>query len=112
MKLIPLPNTVIITDFMIGERTVGSIILRNDNGKSHGIRPRWGKVYAVGEGVDDVKPGQWVLMKHGRWSRGFNVCLNDDDKEDVTKLWKVDYPDGVIVVTDEEPKDDSFSQYE
>ena len=41
-----------------------------DDETSAGIRPRWGRVVAVGRLQEDVKVGQYVLVKHGRWTRG------------------------------------------
>ena len=41
----PLNDSVIVTDMIFDERfTTGGIVLLNDNGKSTGIRPRWGQV--------------------------------------------------------------------
>jgi co-chaperonin GroES (HSP10) len=46
-KLVPLNDTIIVSEMHFGERiTAGGILLRNDDTKSVGIRPRWGKVYA------------------------------------------------------------------
>jgi len=81
------------------QRTKGGIILRDDNGKDHGIRQRWAQVYAVGPDITDVKPGEWCLIKHGRWSRG--VPLNTG-KEIIT-VRQVDWPDAILVVTDQPP---------
>ena len=52
---------VIITDMSFDVRlSTGGLILLNDNGKSTGIRPRWGRVYAVGPDQHDVTVGQWI----------------------------------------------------
>jgi len=92
------PNKVIVRDLELGERTTsGGIILKNDNGTLSGIRSRWAQVYAVGEGITDVQPGQWLLLDHGRWSRTIvydNVPLNI-----------VDYPKGILLVSDDRPED-------
>jgi co-chaperonin GroES (HSP10) len=53
--------------------TTGGIIVGSDNGKTEGIKPRWGKVYDVGPDQTDVKVGDWILVEHGRWTRGVNV---------------------------------------
>ena len=70
----PLNDSVIVTEMTFDERfTTSGIVLLNDNGKSTGIRPRWGQVYAVGPDQQDVKVGQWVCVAHGRWTRGIDV---------------------------------------
>jgi hypothetical protein len=44
-----LGDSVIVEDMEFDQRiTQTGLILPNDNGKSSGIRPRWGRVYAVG----------------------------------------------------------------
>jgi hypothetical protein len=96
----PLAKTVIVGEMKGGERKVGNIILLNDDGKEHGVRPRWAKVKFVGSEVMMVKPDQWVLIEHGRWTRKFNGEFEGDD------LRAIDYPDCVLLVTDEEPEDD------
>ena len=96
----PLRGKVLVHNIEGGEqRTKGGIILRDDNGKDHGIRQRWAQVYAVGPDITDVKPGEWCLIKHGRWSRG--VPLNTG-KEIIT-VRQVDWPDAILVVTDQPP---------
>lgn len=83
-----------------GERTLASgIILRNDDGKEHGVRNRWAQVYAVGSKVRDLSVGDWVCIEHGRWSRAIKV-------DDELTLWRAD-PESVLMVSDEEP-DDTF----
>jgi len=70
-EFFPLNSDVIVNNMEFKERiTTGGIILRNDNGTSLGIRPRWGQVYAVGPEQSEVKVGEWVLVAHGRWTRG------------------------------------------
>lgn len=96
----PLRDTVLVSDMKIGERiSKGGIHLLNDNRKQDGIRPRWAKVYAVGPDVKDLKAGQWILIEHGRWSRGLEVT------EDLT-VWKAEYPKSVLLVSDQEPFDE------
>ena len=70
IKIRALHDDVIITEMNFDEiKTSSGIVLRSDNGKSHGVRPRWGKVYAIGPDQTDVKIGQWILVEHGRWTR-------------------------------------------
>ena len=102
----PLNDSVIVTDMTFDERfTTGGIVLLNDNGKSTGIRPRWGQIYAVGPDQQDVKVGQWVCVAHGRWTRGIDV----EDETGKKTLRRVD-PNDLLIVSDEQPKDETFSE--
>ena len=88
-----------------GRQLSSGIILLGDDGKTDGIRPRWARVYAVGPDQTEVKPGQWVLIEHGRWTRGIEVEIDDE----TLTLRRVD-PDCIIFVSDEEPNtDDTIS---
>ena len=101
----PLNDSVIVTDMTFDERfTTGGIVLLNDNGKSTGIRPRWGQVYAVGPDQQDVRVGQWVCVAHGRWTRGIDV----EDETGQKTLRRVD-PNDLLIVSDEQPQDETFS---
>ena len=105
-KLTPIGDNVIVRNMSFEARQLSSgILLLGDDGKTNGIRPRWAQVYAIGPDQEDVEPGQWVLVEHGRWSRGIQVSV--DDKEFIIR--RVD-PKCIIFVTDEEPPaDDNIS---
>jgi co-chaperonin GroES (HSP10) len=104
-QLRPLKDSVIVSDMVFDVRiSTGGIIIPNDNGKSTGIRPRWGQVYAVGPDQQDVMPGQWVCVEHGRWTRGIDI---EDESGKVT-LRRVD-PKDIMMISDEQPNDDTFS---
>ena len=107
-SLTPLHDTVLVRDMDFGGRKLSSgILLLNDDGKAEGIRPRWAQVYAVGPEQQDVVPGQWVLVEHGRWSRGLNVKVVDQEEE--FTLRRVD-PACIIFISDTKPEaDDTFS---
>ena len=101
----PLNDSVIVTDMTFdGRFTTGGIVLLNDNGKSTGIRPRWGQVYAVGPEQHEVTVGQWVCVAHGRWTRGIEV----EDETGKQTLRRVD-PKDIMLVSDEQPQDETFS---
>lgn len=100
----PLYNKVLVHNMLKGERKVGKIVIANDDGKTHGIRPRWAEVYAVGPDVKTLKVGHWVLIEHGRWTRELKLPQCNDIKGD---LRCIEYPAGVILVADEEPKDET-----
>jgi hypothetical protein len=74
------------------------IVLRSDDGKSHGVKPRWAKVYKIGPEQKDVKEGQWILIEHGRWTRKLKI----DDGAGVKEIQKVD-TEAIMAVSDEPP---------
>ena len=99
-KIRPLRDTVFVTDMVFDEqRTNSGIILQNDDGKSHGIRPRWGRVWAVGSEQKTVAIGEWILVEHGRWTRTVTV---DTDSGDTIEVRMVD-TDAIMMTADELP---------
>ena len=84
--------------------TNSGILLPNDDMKSSGIRPRWAKVYAIGPDQTDVKVGQYVLISHGRWTRGVTI----EDIEGEKTIRRVD-PNDILMVSDEPVQDDTMS---
>ena len=95
----PLKKRVLVSDMHFGEtKTKGGIILTDDDGSESGIHPRWGKVYAIGDKQEDVKVGEWVMVAHGRWSRGFKVKKQDVELE----VRMIDEND-ILLVSEDEP---------
>jgi hypothetical protein len=93
---------ILVTEMAFKERKLSSgIVLLNDDGKTSGIRPRWAKVYAVGPEQKEIQVGQWIFVEHGRWSRGIEVEVNDEQ----LTLRRVD-PKSIIFVSDQEPNED------
>lgn len=106
MNIKPLPGNIFAV-MQVGQRTTaGGLVLLDDNGKDSGIRPRWGQVWKVADDITDVKPGQWILCEHGRWT--MRITIKDDDGKDF-QFVKVD-PNGIMCVQDEEPNDDFIAQ--
>lgn len=104
-KIHPLNDTIIVSDMTFDQRiTNGGIVLLNDDMKSSGIRPRWAKVYAVGPKQIDVQIGQYILISHGRWTRG--IKIEDDEGEKTIR--KVD-PNDILMVSDVPVQDDTMS---
>jgi co-chaperonin GroES (HSP10) len=98
----PLNKRILAELLGLGERvTASGIVVQSENGKDRGIRPRWARVCLVGEGVDWVKPGQYVLVAHGRWSRQFE-CDHEGEK---LKLVRLDNEE-CLIITDDDPQDD------
>lgn len=97
-QLRPIHDHIIVTDMTFDERlSHGGIYLLNDNGTGNGIRPRWGRVYAVGHEQQDITVGQWVLVAHGRWTRGLDI----EDESGKHTIRKID-PKDIMLVSDEE----------
>jgi co-chaperonin GroES (HSP10) len=104
-QLKPLRDAVIVSEMNFDERlSNGGIILVKDNGKSSGIRPRWGRVYAVGPDQKDIRVGTWICVEHGRWTRGIDI----EDENGKQTLRRVD-PKDIMMESDEEPQDTTFS---
>jgi len=92
----PLRDGILVRNMDFGgHKTPGGIIVLSDDGKVGGIHPRWGEVVAVGNEQQDVSAGQYVLVAHGRWSRGFE--LNGETVRTVD-------PNDVLGIQDEEPE--------
>ena len=92
----PLRKGIAVKEMEFGEqKTASGLIIASDDGKVGGIHPRWGEVMAIGPEQKDVAIGQWVLVAHGRWSRGFE--LNGETVRTVD-------PKDVLGIQDEEPE--------
>jgi co-chaperonin GroES (HSP10) len=104
-NLRPLRDKVFISDMNFGTSvTKSGIVLPSDDGKSSGLHPRWGKVLFVGNEQKDVKPGQWILIQHGRWTRA--ISYETDSGEEI-KIHMVDN-EGILGVQDEAPDEDAM----
>lgn len=102
-----LHDHVLVYDMAFDMRQLNSgIVLLNDNGKGYGIRPRWGRVYAVGPEQQDVKVDQWIMVAHGRWTRGIKI----QDESGEKTIRRID-PADILMVSDSEeaPQDDTQS---
>jgi co-chaperonin GroES (HSP10) len=101
----PLRDHVLITDMSFEEqRTTLGLVIPSDDGKSQGIKPRWGRVWAVGPEQKDIKVGEWVLVDHGRWTRGFDIEQEDGT---TTTIRRVDI-NGILLTSDEPDNGISF----
>lgn len=95
-------NRVLVSDMFFGEqKTKGGIILNDDDGKVHGIYPRWGKVFSKGpRNKDDYNEGDWILIEHGRWTRSMQVEFDDSTHE-----LRMIESESVLAYSNEEPSD-------
>ena len=108
-KIKALHDNVLVSDMEFDTRiTQAGLILPNDNGTTFGIRPRWGRVYAVGHEQQDVQVGDWILVAHGRWTRGLDI--EDGETEHRRTIRKID-PADILMVSDgpDRPQDQTWS---
>ena len=102
--LTPSKDSVIVTDMYFGEQTTkGGLIIKNDDGTTRGIYPRWGRVHKKGpDNKEDYQSGDWILVEHGRWTRAFEVDEGDGVKElrmvetSAIIMWSETKPEDVI----------------
>jgi co-chaperonin GroES (HSP10) len=71
-------------------KTAGGIIITEKDATESAVRPRWFKVYSVGDDIDWLEENAYVLVAHGRWSTGMKVS-ND------LKLYLLDNKDCLMV---------------
>jgi len=96
---------VLVSDMHFGEQvTKSGLILRNDDGTTRGIYPRWAKVYDKGpDNKDDYNVGDWILIEHGRWTRSVKI-ENDKGEFEIRMVdqenilaWSNEKPDEVSI---------------
>jgi co-chaperonin GroES (HSP10) len=98
----PLSKDLFVINMDMGEQTTAAgIVIASDDGKAHGVKPRWAEVYKVGTDCEiNVKEGQWVLIEHGRWTRKIKI----DDGQGEKEFQKVEVK-SVMAVADQRPND-------
>jgi co-chaperonin GroES (HSP10) len=98
----PLSKDLFVINMDMGEQTTAAgIVIASDDGKAHGVKPRWAEVYKVGTDCEiNVKEGQWVLIEHGRWTRKIKIDDGNGEKE----FQKVEVK-SVMAVADQRPND-------
>jgi co-chaperonin GroES (HSP10) len=106
-KVTPLRDGIIVEEMKFGMQTTSKgLIILNDDGANHGIKPRWARVYSIGPDQKDISVGQYILVEHGRWRRGIEVVNPDTGEETVVR--KVDN-ENILMVSDEPMIDMSYS---
>jgi co-chaperonin GroES (HSP10) len=102
----PLHDKVLVADMNFGEQQTNSgIVILSDNGKDSGIHPRWAQVYAVGpDHKEDFNVGDWILVEHGRWTRGIEIEDVSGEKKTIrlvdnncVLMWNTQQPNDVII---------------
>ena len=106
-KIIGTPQAIgkrlLITEMDFGEQvTESGLIIAGDDGKTRGIYPRWGKVYSKGpRNTDEYEVGQWILVEHGRWTRG--ITMSNEGEEDL--IVRMVESESILAYADEKPDD-------
>lgn len=64
------------------ERIMNGVIITERNLGEESIRPRWFEILSVGAEQTEMSAGEFVLVPHGRWSRGLDLegTLREADK--------------------------------
>jgi len=97
---------VLVTEMHFGEQvTASGIIISDDNGSTRGIYPRWAKVYSKGpRNKDPYNEGDWILVSHGRWTRGIKLETEADGEIEMRKVelesvlaYSEEKPDGLQI---------------
>lgn len=107
MQVRPLSKDILVCDMDMGEQVTSSgIVIASDDGKAHGVKPRWARVYKIGDNCDlDVKVGEWLLIEHGRWTRKIKI----DDGESIKEIQKIEVA-SVLAVSETRPSDAYIGQ--
>lgn len=102
----PINDNVFVTELDSGpHKTRGGILIPDDNMSERGVRPRWGRVWAIGPDVQDISPGEWVYVEHARWTTAIEIELPDG----VVRVWKIDWPDAVLMASDVDPSENAVT---
>ena len=105
-KFNALKDYVIVTDMNFDQKiTHGGIIIPNSDGKLEGIHPRWGRVYAIGPKQKDVQVGQYVCVKHGRWTRGVEI----EDPNGEYTIRRID-PADILLISNDPMQDETIGR--
>ena len=67
--------------------------------RTAGVRPRWARIYALGSQQKDFTVGQWILVSHGRWTRGIDI--EDGELSHKRTIRKID-PKDILMTSNEE----------
>jgi len=101
----PIGDRVLVKDMYFGEqKTKSGLILRDDDGTTRGIYPRWARVHAKGpENNEPYEVGDWILVEHGRWTRGVDMDINGNEvtirmvETESVLAYSDEKPDGVTI---------------
>lgn len=101
-KVVPIRDHVLVSDMEFGEQvTASGIVIKSDDGKSSGVKPRWGRVWAIGPEQVEVKVGEWIMIEHGRWTRTIEVEQEDGSTLELRRVETA----AIMMSSDERPGD-------
>ena len=101
-----LNDHIIVTDMNFDQKiTHGGIIIPHSDKKLEGIHARWARVYAIGPTQSDIQVGQYVLVSHGRWTRGLDI----EDDEGQKTIRRVDNKD-ILMVSNDPMQDETIGR--
>lgn len=80
-------------------KTLGGIILTEKDMDETAVRARWFEVTHVGPEQETIKVGQYILLPHGRWSRGIDI---DGTHREEDKLFLIDN-EAILGYSDDNP---------
>ena len=99
-KIQPLRDNVIVEEMEFGIQTTSKgLIIPSDDGSNHGIKPRWARVHAIGPDQTEIKVGEYVLVEHGRWTRGIELVDDETGESKTVRMVEV----SSIMATSETP---------
>lgn len=102
----PIKENVFVSDLDTGPHiTAGGIIRPDDNMTATGVRPRWGRIWAIGPEVEGVQVGEWVFIEHARWTNSIDIELPSG----LVRIWKVDWPGSVLLASPNDPREKQLS---
>lgn len=105
-QLRALKDHVLVCDMQFDSRLSSSgIWIPSQDKKLEGIHPRWARVYAVGSEQQDIQTGKYVLVAHGRWTRGIEI----EDSEGPKTIRRID-PKDILLVSDTPVIDETIGQ--
>ena len=102
----PIRDKILIHNMHFGEqKSSGGIVILGDDGKDRGIYPRWGQIFAKGpENKEPFDVGNWILVEHGRWTRGITYELENGEETTIRMvdnncilMWSLEEPSGVQI---------------
>ena len=100
----PLGTKIIgkMVDGYVEKKTLGGLIIQDEDATVEAIRPRWFEVTHVGPDQIDVAVGDWVLVEQGRWT---SVLYFYQTNRKVDYLFRID-EEGMIGTSNTDPMDE------
>lgn len=55
------------------KKSKSGLLVADKDMEESGIKPRWFKIISVGEKINWLSDGDYVLVAHGRWTNGVDI---------------------------------------